>query len=160
MATRKPFDLALNERENSMGNKVLDTWITTAERTPTIEILPPGLDKPTWETVIAKFTSILGEDGVLVGHEHRIRYVDPYAVQQDEQEKRGTAATLFPVTVEHVQGVLKVCNEYRIPIWTFSRGKNLGYGGPAARVKVCLVLKHFGGDVDNHRDPCCSTCRK
>jgi FAD/FMN-containing dehydrogenase len=32
-----------------------------------------------------------------------------------------------PKNVEETQGVLKICNEYKIPVWTFSRGKNLGY---------------------------------
>lgn len=31
-----------------------------------------------------------------------------------------------PRSVEEIQGVLHVANEYKIPLWTFSRGKNLG----------------------------------
>jgi hypothetical protein len=148
MATQKPFTLALHEEENRMADEVVATWIKTAERTSTLTILPPGVDAATWAKLVTQFRAILGDDGVLTSHEHRIRYADPYAEHQDEQEqeKRGSAATLFPVTVEHIQGVLKVCNEHRIPIWTVSRGKNLGYGGPAARVKAS------GGDFD----PCTS----
>ena len=121
-----------------MADKVLATWIETAERTPTLDVLPPGLDAPTWAALVAKFQVILGEDGVLTGHEHRVRYGDPYAEHQDgrEQEKRASAAALFPVTVEHIQAILKLCNEHKVPVWTVSQGKNLGYGGPAARVKV------------------------
>ncbi len=138
MATGQPCTLALHQRENDMADKVLATWIETAERTPTLDVLPPGLDAPTWAALVAKFQAILGEDGVLTGHEHRVRYGDPYAEHQDgrEQEKRASAAALFPVTVEHIQAVLKLCNEHKVPVWTVSRGKNLGYGGPAARVKV------------------------
>jgi hypothetical protein len=130
--------LALHQRENAMADAVLATWIETAERTPTLDVLPPGLDAPTWAALVAKFQAILGEDGVLTGHEHRVRYVDPYAEHQDgrEQEKRASVATLFPITVEHIQAILKLCNEHKVPIWTVSRGKNLGYGGPSARVKV------------------------
>ncbi|RFU24248.1 hypothetical protein B7463_g12090, partial [Scytalidium lignicola] len=136
MATRQPFALALNETENEMANEVLNTWIETAERTSTIDILPPGLDITIWDAVIKEFKTILGDEGVLVGHEHRIRYNDPYAEEHDEQEKRGSSATLFPVTVEDIQGILKLCNRHKISLWTVSRGKNLGYGGPAARVKA------------------------
>lgn len=136
MAARQPFTLALNERENGMADKVLETWIETAERTQTVEILPPGLDAVTWAAVVEEFKTILGENGTLTGHEHRIRYVDPYAEEHDEQEKRGSSATLFPITVEHIQAILKICNKHTIPLWTVSRGRNLGYGGPAARVKV------------------------
>lgn len=138
MATQQPFILALNAAENRMGADVVDTWVKTAERTPTIPILPPGLDAATWDQLVTSFKVILGNDGILTGHDHRIRYHDPYAEHQDEkeQEKRGSAATIFPVTVEHIQQILKICNQHTIPIWTVSRGKNLGYGGPAARVKV------------------------
>ncbi|KMU90962.1 flavoprotein subunit p-cresol methylhydroxylase [Coccidioides immitis H538.4] len=122
-----PFSLALNEKENGMANEVLSTWQTTASRTPTLDILPPGVDAETWTGVLEEFKRILGDKGVLSGHEHRIRYIDPYAEESDEQEKRGSSATLFPVTVEHIQAILKICNEHKIPLWTVSRGKNLGY---------------------------------
>ncbi|KMP05033.1 hypothetical protein DIZ76_015418 [Coccidioides immitis] len=135
-----PFSLALNEKENGMANEVLSTWQTTASRTPTLDILPPGVDAETWTGVLEEFKRILGDKGVLSGHEHRIRYIDPYAEESDEQEKRGSSATLFPVTVEHIQAILKICNEHKIPLWTVSRGKNLGYGGPAARVKGSIIL--------------------
>jgi FAD/FMN-containing dehydrogenase len=36
--------------------------------------------------------------------------------------------------------VLRVLNAHRIPAWTCSRGKNLGYGGPAPVVEGSLVL--------------------
>lgn len=119
-----------------MANEVLSTWRTTAERTPTVDILPPGLDVGTWAGVLEEFRTILGDEGILSGHEHRVRYIDPYAEESDEQEKRGSSATLFPVTVDHIQAILKICNKHKIPLWTVSRGKNLGYGGPAARIKV------------------------
>lgn len=138
MAARQTFNLALNEEENRMGNEAVASWTKTAEKSPTITIIPPGLDADAWTQLLAEFRVILGDDGVLTNHEHRVRYTDPYAELQDEreQEKRGSAASLFPVTVEHIQKVLKICNEHSIPIWTVSRGKNLGYGGPAAIVKV------------------------
>ncbi|KIW96286.1 uncharacterized protein Z519_03355 [Cladophialophora bantiana CBS 173.52] len=140
MAAQQPFALALEQRQNDMANAVLDTWKRTAERTPTIEILPPSLDFTTWMSVLAEFRTILGNDGVLVGHEQRIRYVDPYAEEHDEQERRGSAATLLPVTVEEIQAILRICNKHQIPLWTVSRGKNLGYGGPAARVRGSMIL--------------------
>jgi hypothetical protein len=138
MAAPQPFKLALHHGENVLAGETIDTWLKTAERIPTIPIIPPGLDATTWEQALVSFREILGDDGVLTSHEHRVRYADPYAECQDEteQQKRGTAATLYPITVEHIQAVLKICHHHGIPLWTVSRGKNLGYGGPAARVKV------------------------
>ncbi|KAB5546802.1 FAD binding domain-containing protein [Coniochaeta sp. 2T2.1] len=142
MAIPKKHTLALHQRENAMADEVVATWIRTAERTTTLDILPPGLDQSTWIELVAKFQVLLGKDGVLTGHEHRVLYHDPYAEHQDatEQEKRGGAATLLPVTVQHVQAILKLCNEHKIPLWTISQGKNLGYGGPSARVKGSIIL--------------------
>lgn len=31
-----------------------------------------------------------------------------------------------PSSVEELQAALKVVNEFKIPVWTVSRGKNLG----------------------------------
>lgn len=36
--------------------------------------------------------------------------------------------------------MLQTANRYGIPLWTFSRGKNLGYGGPAPRVSGSVAL--------------------
>lgn len=54
----------------------------------------------------------------------------------DEKEKRGSACAVRPTTVEEIKKILAIANEYKLPLWIVSRGKNLGYGGPQARVKV------------------------
>jgi FAD/FMN-containing dehydrogenase len=36
------------------------------------------------------------------------------------------SAAVRPKNVEELRGVLKISNEFGIPVWTFSRGKNLG----------------------------------
>jgi len=41
--------------------------------------------------------------------------------------------------VEQVQKVLKVANALKIPIWTISTGKNLGYGGSAPQLSGSVV---------------------
>lgn len=45
-----------------------------------------------------------------------------------------------PSTLAHLQSILSISNHHSIPLWTFSRGKNLGYGGPAPRVTGCVAL--------------------
>lgn len=37
-----------------------------------------------------------------------------------------TKQTHSPSSVEELQAALKVVNEFKIPVWTVSRGKNLG----------------------------------
>ncbi|CAK7210032.1 hypothetical protein SBRCBS47491_000633 [Sporothrix bragantina] len=142
MATRRPFSLALHDNENKLADAVMDKWIATAAADPNAEVRPPGLDEAAWKTVLSEFRAILGADGVLVGGDQAGRYADPYAefAPAEEREKRASAATLFPVTVEHIQGVLRVCNAHGVPLWTVSRGRNLGYGGPTARVKGSVII--------------------
>ena len=48
--------------------------------------------------------------------------------------------TRSPKSTEQLQQVLRVANQYAVPLWTFSRGKNLGYGGPAPRVSGSVAL--------------------
>lgn len=43
-------------------------------------------------------------------------------------------------SVKDLQAVLKVANETKIPVWIVSRGKNLGYGGPAPVVPGSVIL--------------------
>lgn len=42
--------------------------------------------------------------------------------------------------MEQVQAVVKLANELVLPLWTVSRGRNLGYGGPAPRLRGSAVL--------------------
>jgi 4-cresol dehydrogenase (hydroxylating) len=46
----------------------------------------------------------------------------------------------MPDSVEEVQAILRIANEYRIPLWTSSQGRNNGYGGAAPRVSGAVVL--------------------
>lgn len=44
------------------------------------------------------------------------------------------SAVVAPKDVPDVQALARLANEYDIPIWPFSVGRNLGYGGAAPRV--------------------------
>jgi len=46
----------------------------------------------------------------------------------------------MPETVEQVQAVVRIANEHRVPLWTFSQGRNNAYGGPAPRVKGSVLV--------------------
>ena len=43
------------------------------------------------------------------------------------------AGAIAPTSVEEVQAAVRIANQYRLPLWPISRGKNLGYGGSAPR---------------------------
>lgn len=58
----------------------------------------------------------------------------------DEKKRRSSACAVGPTTVEEIQKILAIANEYKLPLWAVSRGKNLGYGDPHKRVKVIWGL--------------------
>lgn len=43
-------------------------------------------------------------------------------------------------SVDDLRTVLKIANETKIPLWIVSRGKNMGYGGPAPVVPGSVIL--------------------
>ncbi|TGO32976.1 hypothetical protein BHYA_0275g00020 [Botrytis hyacinthi] len=49
-------------------------------------------------------------------------------------------ATIATRNVEEVQAIVRLCNEYEIPLWPFSIGRNIGYGGAAPRVPGSIGL--------------------
>lgn len=140
--TFKPVTISHRQAENEHATETLKRWHDTALAEETREYLPPGMTRQTWATVVKKFQAALGTEKVVLGDELRVLYADPFSMNVDEKERRGTACALRPTTVEEIQAILKIANEYKIPLWTVSRGKNLGYGGPVGRVKVWMNF-HF-----------------
>jgi FAD/FMN-containing dehydrogenase len=51
-----------------------------------------------------------------------------------------SSAAAYPGSTEEVSSVVKWANEYEIPLWPISMGRNLGYGGAAPRVRGSIVL--------------------
>jgi 4-cresol dehydrogenase (hydroxylating) flavoprotein subunit len=138
-STRPPFTLSHVPAENTTVDETLKRWADALEKTRAVESLPAGISPGQWTSILEQFRVAIGRDSVIAGNNHELNYGDPFALSKDEDEKRGSSAALRPTTVEQVQAILKIANEHKIPLWTFSRGKNLGYGGSAGRVKVCTL---------------------
>lgn len=51
-----------------------------------------------------------------------------------------SSAVAAPRNVPDVQGIIRLCNEFEIPVWPFSIGRNVGYGGSAPRVPGSIGL--------------------
>jgi 4-cresol dehydrogenase (hydroxylating) len=87
---------------------------------------------------IARFTDILGHEGVLLTEVERDTFRDPYWHHDDRTYD--TSAVLLPRTTAEVQAVVKIAAEFDLPIWTSSQGRNYGYGGPSPRVRGSLAM--------------------
>lgn len=94
-------------------------------------ILPPGVDDATLSAFFDDVANLIGEinisrdpsHGSLPGTNGEQNYGDPWAMVRNHTP----SGAVRPSTVEEVQHVLKVANQYSVPLWTISRGKNLGY---------------------------------
>lgn len=116
----------------------------TYERAPRHPItpipLPPGVGQTDFDSAISEFISIAGEESVFV-KEGLSDYIDPYDVHEhDPSQRKLPSAAVCPDSTDQLSSVLRVANKYKIPLWHFSRGKNLGYGGPAPRVNGSVAL--------------------
>ncbi|MEY4760206.1 MAG: hypothetical protein RLZZ200_62 [Pseudomonadota bacterium] len=101
-------------------------------------ILPPGLTRARFDQAMAAFARAIGKEWVLATDEDRETYLDLYAPGQEASH--AAAGAIAPGSVEEVQAVLKVANEYRVPLWPIARGKNFGYGGAAPRMSGTVML--------------------
>ena len=47
---------------------------------------------------------------------------------------------LAPDSTEQVQRIVAIANQFKLPLWPISTGKNLGYGGAAPRLSGTMML--------------------
>jgi 4-cresol dehydrogenase (hydroxylating) flavoprotein subunit len=101
--------------------------------------LPEGLTAERFNAAVAEMRAIVGERWVIAEEGPALRsYRDPYATLPDEAFL--PSAVVAPDGVEEIQRILKVANEYRVPLWPISTGRNFAYGGPAPRKAGYVVL--------------------
>lgn len=92
---------------------------------PLETVLPPGVSQADFDTAIIKLKDVLGDKNVYIG-KALAEYIDPYELQEEPSRRKVPSGAVCPATVAEAQGVLKIANKFKIPVWTFSRGKNLG----------------------------------
>ena len=103
-------------------------------------IIPPGVSELDYKTALERFSSIVGAEWVFTNDEDVALYRDAYSPQYGMDTDHVASGAIAPETAEQVQEILRVCNEFRIPIFAFSTGKNLGYGGAAPVYSGSMVL--------------------
>lgn len=103
-------------------------------------MLPPGIDSATFQKAISAFAAVVGKDWVFTSEEDLKLYRDAYSPYMGEPQERIASAAVAPQSVEEVQKVVKAANQFGIPLYTISTGKNLGYGGSAPTYSGSVVL--------------------
>jgi hypothetical protein len=120
--------------------------------------IPPGVSAKDFADAIRQFEEIVGKRWVFTSDEDLDLYRDAYSLFIDEGEERRASAAVAPDNAEDVQRIMRVANQYAIPIYPISTGKDLGYGGsaPVYSGSVVLDLKRMNRVLEvNERNAYC-----
>ncbi len=102
--------------------------------------LPPGVSRANFNRVLTGWRDTVGADWVFTSDADVALYRDAYSPYWDEPEERVASAAVAPQTVEQVQAVVRLANQYRVPLYAISTGRNLAYGGSAPVYSGSVVL--------------------
>ncbi|EXJ73483.1 vanillyl-alcohol oxidase [Cladophialophora psammophila CBS 110553] len=111
-------------------------------------VLPPGISSHTFKDFIVRVTDIVGEHDVNVIKDAqqlgKDSYLDPSKVHDmfyiADEDYFVSSAVVAPRNVQDVQAIVRLANEFEVPLWPFSIGRNVGYGGAAPRVPGSVGL--------------------
>ncbi len=107
--------------------------------------VPPGVSPADFNRVLSAWRDTVGAEWVFTSPEDVGLYRDAYSPYWDEPEERVASAAVAPSTLEQVQAIVRVANQYRVPLYPISTGRNLAYGGsaPVHSGSVVLDLKRM-----------------
>lgn len=98
-----------------------------------------------FESAIKAWRDIVGEANVKVESEE-LKRAETTTFQTSQQ----IPAIILPSKREEIQAIVRIANEYKIPLYTVSSGKNWGYGGqvPVQERAVLLNLSRMNRILD------------
>ena len=97
------------------------------------------VDLPTVpDAAVRRLRAIVGDDGVIVDRAGIDEFRDPYWIPGDDTY--AASAVVQPTSTEQVQEIMRVANEFGVPVWPHSQGRNNGYGGPSPRVRGSIQI--------------------
>jgi FAD/FMN-containing dehydrogenase len=111
-------------------------------------VLPPGTSSEKFNQFLVRAAELCGSENVTIITDPRElskeSYLDP-SKAHDMYHLLGkeyfvSSAVISPRNVPDVQAIMRLCNEFEIPVWPFSIGRNVGYGGAAPRVPGSVGL--------------------
>ena len=116
-------------------------------------MLPPGVNSKDFSDALKQFEAAVGKEWVFTSDEDVALYRDAYSPFWGEPEERVASAAVAPGKVEDVQAVMKIANEYKIPVYPISTGKNLGYGGSAPNLSGSVAHTNPGRQQPQYESP-------
>ena len=102
--------------------------------------VPTGVSPRDFADALKKFEEAIGKEWVFTSDDDVNTYRDPYSPFWHESEEPIPSAAVAPDSVEQVQQIVRIAGAHKIPLWTISTGKNLGYGASAPLLTGTLGL--------------------
>ena len=102
--------------------------------------VPPGVSAADFSAALAAFEQVVGKDWVFTSDEDVALYRDAYSPLTGAPDEHLASAAVAPASTEEVQGIVRIANQYRIPIYPISTGRDLGYGGAAPVLSGSVVV--------------------
>lgn len=88
-----------------------------------------------FKQALSRLQEILGKDSVITNPETLTLFS-----KDTSPWERECLAVVYPKNAREVQSIVKIAGEFGVPIWTFSRGKNWGYGATVALKSGALIV--------------------
>jgi 4-cresol dehydrogenase (hydroxylating) len=111
-----------------------------------------------FKNALTRIAGVVGSQWVFSSDEDVALYRDAYSPLWGEEDERWASAAVAPDTVDEIRAIVGIANEYRMPLYPISTGKNLTYGGsaPVYSGSVVLDLKRMNRILDvSARDRTC-----
>jgi (+)-pinoresinol hydroxylase len=101
---------------------------------------PPNVSATDFASALSAWRETVGSEWVFTSDEDVALYRDAYSPYYGEPEERLASAAVAPASLEQVQAVVRTANQYRVPLYPISTGRNLAYGGSAPVYSGSVVL--------------------
>jgi len=101
---------------------------------------PPNLSERDFRAALDRLRQVVGSDWVFDTDEDVALYRDAYSPLWGEAEERQASAAVAPTSVEQIQDIVGIANEYQLPLYPISTGRNLTYGGSAPVYSGSVVV--------------------
>lgn len=101
-------------------------------------VLPPHVNEYEFGQALQALRAVVGDQWVHSTEADLVRYRDPYPVVEDGVF--APSAAVLPANTEQVQAIVRIANDFRIPLSPISIGNNNAYGGSAPRLSGAIVL--------------------
>jgi hypothetical protein len=88
--------------------------------------------------VLDRLREVVGADEVYTEPGQLVRYRDPFWVIGDDTY--AGAAVVRPGSTQEVQAIVRIANEFGVPVWTLGQGRNNGYGGSSPRLAGSIQI--------------------